>query len=425
MALSRRRFLELAAATGAAASMPAWPAWPREQGPVQGEWLAGDFHCHTVLSHDVWGGPADDNTDIQDFYTFGWTAGEQIRQAESRGLDFLAITDHNRVEALLDPEYSSSQLVLVPGYEHSLERGHAGVFVPSVSLLSEIITDRDGSTSFDGDAGLKRFFASVRERKGITVLNHPFYGNQEDGEDISWGYGVLASLGFHALEVWNISWPARHDVLPFADADNYLSLAWWEKEFVARKRMPAVGGSDNHWRSTAALQGVGQPTTWVLATDRTPQAIIDAVRAGRTTISAEPSLLLGPRLTMTATEAWAGGRTATIGGTVRAEGDLALFVEVENGLGHRLRIVVSGESIVDEPMTSASVAYETSVALPQGGWVRAERYLDRGYWMGALTSPIYAAGLAPLRARAEPSRGPAVTSGHPRARSPYLPLKGR
>src|SRR5438067_11762401 len=92
-ALSRRRFLQLAAGVGAVSAVPAL----RSQAMADdrdgasdlpaGEWLAGDFHCHTTYSHDVWSGPGDDNTGPEDFYTLGWTPGEQITIAETRALD--------------------------------------------------------------------------------------------------------------------------------------------------------------------------------------------------------------------------------------------------------------------------------------------------------------------------------------------------
>src|SRR2546423_14168230 len=105
-----------------------------DSGSGGGVWLAGDLHCHTVLSHDVWGGRGDDNTGPDQAYTYGWTAGEQIANAESRGLDFLAVTDHNRTDALFLDEYRSASLTLLPGYEHSPAGGHAGVFVPDRSV---------------------------------------------------------------------------------------------------------------------------------------------------------------------------------------------------------------------------------------------------------------------------------------------------
>jgi gentisate 1,2-dioxygenase len=47
-----------------------------------------------------------------------------------------------------------------------------------------------------------------------------------------------------------------------------------------------VGGSDYHFHGHGGLPG--QPTTWVETTDLSLAAVIEALRAGRVAISAEP-----------------------------------------------------------------------------------------------------------------------------------------
>jgi len=376
--------------------------------PANGLWLAGDFHCHTVLSHDVWD-PSDGLND--EMYTYGWTAGEQIRNAELRGLNFLAITDHDRVDALRLPEYRSNVLTLIPGYEHSLSGGHAGVFVPDVALLPDIVREADGSKDFSTDAGLSEFLGLIHQRGGTAVLNHPFYGNESEGEAVAWGYGVPASRGFDAVEVWNIGWPARHDTIRLADPDNYLSAPWWERQFLPAGRHAAVGGSDNHWRSTFAAQGVGQPTTWVYAGDRSAGAILDGVRAGRTFISAEPPLLRGARMFLDAREAWPGGNAAMVGGKLRTEGPLEVTVRVENATGSRLRLISTGMRVGQKPIVAPTETHTFQVSLPRRGWLRAELFLDPGLWMTAMTSAIHGYDQAPLGVRTSPTTGPPVGYG--------------
>ena len=410
--ITRRRLIARGAA-GAAALLAARAGVSGAARPG-GRWLAGDLHCHTVLSHDVWGGPGDPNTGLEEAYTLGFSVDEQIANAEGRGLDFLAITDHNLTDGLRSPGYRSDRLVLVPGYEHSLDGGHAGVFAPDVEALADIVRDGDGSTGFAGDDGAARFLDSVHARGGIAVLNHPFYGNEDQGEAIAWGYGPDVSAQFDAVEVWNIGWPARHDTIPFADSDNYLSLPWWESEILGRRRVAAVGGSDSHWRTTSALNGVGQPTTWVYARARDAGSVLGAIRAGRTFIRAEPPALGGARLYLTAREAWSGGRRAMVGDTVRGHGPLRVQVLVENGAGSRLRLVSGGEQLADEPVLGSSSRHRFDVVLPDPGFLRAELYVDRGYFMTALTSPIYSQGRAPSRARARPDSGTTARYGHPR-----------
>ncbi|MFL5896065.1 MAG: CehA/McbA family metallohydrolase [Thermoleophilaceae bacterium] len=432
--LTRRRLIAGAGATAAAAAVPraAIAAATAAGQPSRGRWLAGDFHSHTVLSHDVWSGPDDDNTSAQDAYTLGWTAGQQIFHAETRGLDFLALTDHNRTDALRLAEYRSDKLTLLPGYEHTLSGGHSGVFMPSVADLADIIRDSDGSTGFWGsdpasrDAAVQRYLDLVHAKGGIAILNHPFYGNANDGDAIYWKYGNDVSAGFDAIEVWNIGWPARHDTLPFADSDNYLSLPWWEQQILARARRPAVGGSDNHWRSTTAIQGVGQPTTWVYAGGRSTSAILDAVRAGRTFVAAEPPALGGARLLLTAREAWKGGQRAMVGGEVASGGPIVVKVRATGSEGNTLRVIcgsgVPGEPaavVAEKRVSGPDETHSFRLVLPEGGWTRAEVFVDDGYWMTALTSPIY--GGAPV-GTATATTGAAATYGDPTRTNTQKPL---
>jgi hypothetical protein len=403
--LSRRRFLQVAAGVGAVSAVPGLRHAASAgllQPPVDARWMAGDFHVHTTLSHDVWAGPGDDNTPIEEFYTFGWTPGEQIRNAELRGLDFVALTDHDRVEALRLPEYRSSKLVLVPGYEHSLNGGHAGIFMRSVSDLPTILRKDN-----EGAAGLTALLNQVHERRGMLVINHP-------RDASTWRYPFPASHGADAVEVWNSQWLQRHDVLPVAESNNHVSMAWWESNFLAQGiRRGATGGSDNHWRSTFAVQGVGQPTTWVLAADRSPAGIIEAVQAGRTTVSWQPPALAGPRLTMTATELYDHHRSAQIGGEVRPLGPTGVTLRVENGLGHRLRVISSGQVVRNYIIGGLDVSRTAHVVLPERGWLRAELYVDPGYVMTAVTSPIWAGSeRAPTYVRRDATTGPPVDYGH-------------
>jgi predicted metal-dependent phosphoesterase TrpH len=417
--LSRRNLLRGAAGVGAVIALgSALPAWADEDREIAGSWLAGDLHCHTVLSHDVWGGPDDDNTGLDETYTWGWTAGEQITIAESRGLNFLALTDHNRTDALRLPEYRSSTLTLIPGYEHSLSGGHAGVFVPSAASLADVIRQPDGGTDFAGAAGLASFLDQVHSRHGIVVLNHPFYKRDGATAPPTWSYDVASSLGVDAMEVWNSVWFNRSELTQSIAYDDPAALPWWEQEFLPRRHLPMVGGSDNHWRILTGIAGVGQPTTWVYAVDRRVSSILDAIRAGRTTVSAQPPALGGARIEPTVVEDWPAGRTATVGGRIGAQGPLVVRTRVRNGEGLTLRLISTGRVIASTGVTSPDTVVEQSVVLPDRGWLRLELFARRpGVDMVALSSPVYAARRAPRSVRKPASTGPRATYPMPRALS--------
>ncbi|MDQ1375231.1 MAG: hypothetical protein QOJ09_2569 [Actinomycetota bacterium] len=407
--LSRRRFLQVTAGVGAVVALHGLRSAARalEPAPSGGRWLAGDFHVHTTYSHDVWSGPGDDNTTEQDAYTLGWTPAEQILIAETRGLDFVALTDHSRTDALRDPGYKSSKLTLVPGYEHSLSPGHAGVFVGSAADLPDQLHDLDGTTGFAGEDGLTRFLDLVHGiEHGVAVLNHP----HSNGGSAKWSRPVgldTKSLGFDAVEAWNGRWQQRAETVPFSYSDNYLALPWWEDNFLrdGHRHLGITGGSDNHWRSVTAVAGVGQPTTWVYAATNEPWAILDGVRAGRTFVSAEPPLHKGPRLFLTAGDAMVGGEIAPLGAA-------AVRVTVEGGSGQRVRLISTGDVVAEWLVVGPTSQHETSVVLPEGGWLRAELLAEPGFLVTAVTSPIFA-GPTPAPLPVAPTPGVRVTYATP------------
>lgn len=372
--LTRRDFLRGAVALGAGVAL--LPRIARSEGAGGGEWLAGDLHCHTVFSHDVWAGPDDDNTDLEEAYTFGWMPEGQITIAKARGLDFLAITDHDDVRALTDAAYTSeTDLILIPGYEHSLSKGHAGCLgVTKTFSKTEYPTPDD-----TGAAALRK---AVHDAGGVFILNHPFYSS-------GWRYG--SGVRPDSVEVWNIGWPYRHvedTGIPSSPAvsDNYKSLPYWETAFLSTGKMPATGGSDNHYRGTTAVQGVGQPTTYVYVTERSWRGVLDGIVAGRTFVAAEPASMGGVRVDLTASGtsgAWMVGDTVPAG-----SGPVTVKARVLNAPGHSLAFVVDGVARPAVPIALPDETVELAGAAPANR-VRVEVYLDRGYWMGALTSPIY------------------------------------
>ena len=338
------RAAALAALLAAALAAPAHAA-------PKGEWLAGDLHVHTTYSHDSYGGPSDDNTPPEDFYTLGWSVGDQFQNAAIRGLDFTFITDHEDIRSQSDPGFGAGGVIPMPGYENSLQ-GHAQM------LGATRIYDNGDKSS----AAVTALRDALRADGGVFQVNHPAEGSTDFPHDPDWKY--MYDVEPDTVEVWNIS-RIYQPPLPSASSNDD-AVRYWEGWLDRGARVAATGGSDNHWRSTFAAQGVGQPTTWVYAPERSREGILEGLRAGRTFISHQPPNHAGPRLFLEGDGVMVGDRVPT--GT-------KLRVRVQNGAGSFLRLVTTGSRFYGEPVPVTSLDFEHEFEAPaEPGWVRAELF---------------------------------------------------
>jgi hypothetical protein len=331
----------LALATCLAAAAPA----------AGGVWLAGDLHVHTTYSHDSYGGPTDDNTGPDEAYTLGHTVLDQFAIAKSRGLDYLAITDHNDIRSQTDPGFGFGGLVAIPAYENSLH-GHA-------QMLGATKLYDNGDQSIEAIRELER---RLHRDSGVFQANHP--------SDPVWEYAY--DVPVDSVEVWNLPWYYQP---PFPSAsDNDHALAYWEGWLDRGAHVAATGGSDNHWLSTTALQGVGQPTTWVYANDRSVRGVLEGIRAGHTFVSWQPPGYGGPRVYLEGDANRNGSYESMVGDTVRP--GTSLRVRVKDAPGDTLRVVTNGGHQVGDAVQVTSADFELELKAPPGTWVRAEVYGD-------------------------------------------------
>ena len=209
-------------------------------------WYAGDLHAHTTHS---------DGT---------LTIAQLASAAVGRGLDFLAVTDHNTVShhAHLPGVGAAYDLCLLPGQEVTTHAGHANAF-------GDI-----GWVDFRRPA--QQWLSDVEARGGLLSVNHPLQ------DDCGWQFPVRTPF----LELWHISW--------FLDLTATGPWAYL-RGLGGTRGTPGgdpggnpvlLGGSDFHKPDQGYPPGT--PTTWVAAADRTPAAILDAIRHGRTAISRFP-----------------------------------------------------------------------------------------------------------------------------------------
>ncbi|MFG2000415.1 CehA/McbA family metallohydrolase [Spirillospora sp. NPDC048911] len=219
----------------------AWPPIPARApirdlpAPAGMRWLAGDLHSHTVHS---------DGT---------LTVPELACRAVERGLDFLAVTDHNTVSH--HPELAAvgvrAGIILVPGQEVTTDLGHANVF---------------GDTGWvDFRQPSDEWVAFAQRHGGVISINHPLSG------DCAWRRDLSPEARPRHVEIWHSSWWDRRWGAPLS----WASL--WRPDVVP------LGGSDYH--DPAQHKSLGEPTTWVLAEG---DDVLGALAAGRTAVTIGP-----------------------------------------------------------------------------------------------------------------------------------------
>ena len=198
-------------------------------------WLAGDLHTHTEHSDGK------------------LTVAELAALAAGRGLDFLAVTDHNTVSHHAELAGASRRygIILLPGQEVTTDGGHAGA-LGDVGWI-DFRTEPDD------------WLDATEAGGGLLSVNHPF------GGAVSWMRPMRRRPPL--LEVWHWSWLDLRWTTP---------LSWW---LAWDPAAVPVGGSD--WHQPGSDAPPGHPTTWVECAGEEPEAVLDGLRAGRVAITAE------------------------------------------------------------------------------------------------------------------------------------------
>jgi hypothetical protein len=208
---------------------------------------------------------------------------------------------------------------------------------------------------------------ALRADGGDFQINHPANSETADPDDLDWALGYAVQPD--TVEAWN---GPRLYQPPFPASNSHDdAVRYWEGWLVRGAHVALTGGSDSHWIATSALQGPGQPTTWVYAADRSVPAILDGLRRGRTFVSHQPPGLLGPRVYLEADADRNGTYESMVGDTVPAGAPLR--VRAEGALGTRIRVFVNGGADAIVPVLVTGLRFEHRFRLPAGRtWARAE-----------------------------------------------------
>lgn len=209
------------------------------EAPIGYRWFPADFHSHSTHS--------DGQLNLDELAAY----------AASRGLEVLAITDHNTVShhAHLPDVARAMGINLVAGQEVTTDTGHANAF---------------GEIDWvDYRQATEKWLADTHSQGGILSINHPLAAPCHWTRD--YPEGITLS------EIWHSSWDrVTHD-----------PLQWWEE----RGRPIPIGGSDFHRIGSDGAPG--DPTTWILCDTEddevTQKQVLEALRQGRVAISANPT----------------------------------------------------------------------------------------------------------------------------------------
>ena len=323
-------------------------------------WYKGDLHCHSEHS---------DGAPMADVFEY----------AHSRGLDFVALTDHNTVShTLFIPEYQDlyPDMLLLYGIEVTTYRGHAN----ALGVASYV--DYHGTApGYDVNAVIDR----VHALGGLFSPNHP---NQPviplHGSYYGWGWGFPETDWSRVDSLEAINGPSRiAGTIP--NPLNTLAIRRWDGLQDEGFRVPLRGGSDDHQAgqgSGPTYSPIGSPTTVVYADELSAAGIYDGLRAGRAFVMTEgPD---GPEVYLSAAS---DDRSAIVGETIGGD-DVRVSARVLRGAGMRLVVLRDGEAWRQvEDLPSDDEVVEISEPIEAPCRVRAEVY--DGSILKVITNSIF------------------------------------
>ena len=364
------------------------PWAPTEVGPLppiasmsSGVWLKGDLHMHSSHSHD-----SSNNSEAK-----------IISFAESVGMDYIAITDHdNHVlgdiahNTWTDPEFKSKSVLLLYGAEWTTTRGHGNVFSARPYDHQRLYDVRDQRDIVIG---------AVKKELGVHLsANHP------SGKDhFGFSYDMVDSI-----EVWNSAvWPK-----------NANAIMIWDDMLSSGRKLTGRGGSDSHHGAPDTPEQatknsvqrpanyVGTPTTWVYAKDRTSQSVVDALTNGRVAVSSNP---FAPRVEFYADLDQDGKMDMMMGDNAKATGKPATFrVQLTGntvpGAEYTVRVVKDGDpyktlrviggkttmvEFIDTPKVLGRTYYRLEVEGPPTAYPQVPGPVALSGNMVGLSNPIY------------------------------------
>jgi len=196
--------------------------------------LSVELHCHSALSHD-----GRDPVELL------------VEQAAAVGLDGIAVTDHDAIHASIEAAALAEEygLVGIVAMEVTSAAGH----VLALGIEEQI----PPGLSYD------ETLAKIHDQGGVAIVPHPFQSSR---------HGVAAHITDEQL--------ASADAIEVYNSRLLTGRANRRAErFATAHGIPKTAGSDAH-----ISEMVGQAVTEMGAEERSVEAVLSAIRDGRTSV---------------------------------------------------------------------------------------------------------------------------------------------
>jgi hypothetical protein len=327
-------------------------------------WYRGDLHMHDAHSDGSCPSQSGKPVPCPLFVT--------AEAAARRGLDFIAISDHNTTsqyteERELQPYFD--RVLLIPGRELTTFYGHANAFG-----TTRFIDYRVGTPHVPD---INAMFRSARNLGATVSINHP----ESPTGEICMGCG------------WTPIKPVDMDLVTSVEVINgggKPATSFWEKYLLQGHRLAAIGGSDNHHADWPPQKpgSIGFPTTVVYAQNLSVEGVLAGIRSGRVFIDVN-----GSSDRLLDMNAHVGSVSAEMGGDLEPPDDIvSLEVHVVGCSGGTMHFFVDGAASAELPAQSISGRDQVLRAewRPNGGrhFLRAEVH-DANDHLLLFGNPIY------------------------------------
>lgn len=306
--------------SGLVSNEPAVLRKPLRQGPA---WYRGDLHMHTAHSDGQCASQSGEKVPCPVFLT--------VEAAARRGLDFIAITDHNttsQYDAIRELQPYFDKVLLIPGREITTFDGHMNLF-GTTSYVDFRVSSRSVPD-------INILLHKIQKLGAIISINHPDAPTGELCMGCGWTPKTAVDMGLvTAVEAVNGG----------SELNGTYGISFWDKQLNEGHRLTGIGGSDNHNALSAPDRpsSVGNPTTAVFASELSTLAVLAAIRSGHVFVDATASP--DRSLTMTAQKV---NTTAQMGDSLEVDQQTVIDFEVrESGADEGKISLVEDGHILD------------------------------------------------------------------------------